>query len=162
MPANTDRKYNGERVSQRVERIAAGVLDIRARSPRLGYGEVKRRVMEKFGCGHRSAERAMKIAAAKTAATIPEKQAQLEEVLWAVIEDGRAKGDGVEVVRAAHELARINGLHAPKKVEHSGLVMRLDVSNMSDEELEEELAKTQSIEQRAKERAEKSGADADD
>jgi hypothetical protein len=154
MPATTDRKYNGERVSQRVERVAAGVLDIWERSPRLGYGEAKKRVMAKFACGHRTAEAAMKIAATAIAATLPDKRERVEAALWSVYEEERAKGNGIAAVRAVHEIARIGGMHAPLKLEHSGTVARLDLANLSDEELEEELARVAAIEKRVAERDE--------
>lgn len=152
MPATTDRKYNGERVSQRVERVAAGVLDLWERSPRLGYGEAKKRVMEKYGCGHRTAEAAMKIAATRIAEVLPEKRERVELALWSVYEEERAKGNGIAAVRAVHEIARIGGMHAPTKVEHSGVVARLDLANLSDEELEIELKRVRDIEQRTSSR----------
>src|ERR1700744_5194753 len=148
------RRYNGRTVSQRTERIALWVRDLYVLQGSITYGETRRRVMDHFGCGHVAAERAIQAANAMQAELLGSKEnaQRVLDALWDQHARAVRKGHERSALLALDRIAKLHGLYKPEKVEHSGVVARLDVASLSDEELETEYERVRAIEQRARER----------
>jgi hypothetical protein len=96
----------------------------------LRYGVVARALAAKFHISERQAQteiaRAYELLAEDEKEARPRRRGKLRSYLWHLARAGAKAGDYRAAVAAAGQLARLDGLDAPAKIEHSGEVAIAD------------------------------------
>jgi hypothetical protein len=159
------KRYRGRTVSQHAERIASWILDEWSARRRLGYTEMRDAAMAEFECGRQMAESALVVATDKLRARTedPGMRSRVVDAYWDLYDRAIAKGDERAAIRVLDSIVGVFGFSKPTEVHHSGSI-GVDVTKMSDVELDETINGSNAIVERslARERAKAARARGED